>query len=407
MNLWPFARRETRNADPAPVDPYLAGWPGYPSPWGGITPDGLLANSAVATRCVGLRAESLASSSLHVYRRTADGGRERATDHPLYGVLHDQMNPLATAYEGREFLIRSLDLHGNAYARIERDEAGQVNGLFPISPGLVSVERLDSGRLRYRVTDPRGGLIVLIQDEVLHIRGPSADGIMGQSPIQIARAAMAMRVTQAETAQNLVANGLRPSGVLSYDERLTGDARVKIRESVAGTVQGSANAGQLIIMDGGAKYTPLAWTAEDAEFIASQKLSNEDVARIFGVPPTSVGITDKATYSNTEQEGRALVQNCLGPLAGRVEAAMMRCLLTPDARRTLYVEHDLSSLLRGDVQARFEAYRIGREIGVFSPNDIRRRENETPIDGGDVYHQPANWTPLGSPAPLTGETANA
>ena len=231
---------------------------------------------------------------------------------------------------------------------------------------------------------------------MLHVRGPSRDGIVGVSAIQFGRASMGLRIAQSETASALVENGLRPSGVMTYAERLTGDARTKIREAVASRLQGSSNAGQLLIMDGGATYAPLAWSAEDAEFLASQKLSNEDVARLFGVPPTSVGITDKATYSNTEQEARALVANCLGPLASRIEAAMLRCLLTEEGRRTLYIEHDLAALLKGDVQARFEAYRIGREIGVFSPNDIRRRENETPIPGGDVYHQPANWTPLGS-----------
>lgn len=396
MNLWPFSKRETRAAAPVPIDPYMAGWPGYPPAWGGVTPDGLLSNSAVAVRCVNLRSEMLASVGLFLYRRTSDGGRERADDLALYSVLHDMANPQTTAFEAREFMIRSLDLHGNAFARLERDNRGQVTAIYPLDPGMVSVERLANGRLRYRVTEPGGGLTILLQEEALHVRGPSRDGVMGQSAIQLGRAAMGLRVTQAETAQNLIGNGLRPSGVMSYDERLTGDARVKIREAVSDRIQGANNAGQLLIMDGGAKYTPLAWTAEDAEFLASQKLSNEDVARIFGVPPTSVGITDKATYSNTEQEARSLVANCLGPLASRIEAAMLRCLLTDDARRTLYIEHDLAALLKGDVQARFEAYRIGREIGVFSPNDIRRRENETPIAGGDVYHQPANWTPLGS-----------
>lgn len=395
MNLWPF-KRETRAADPAPVDPYMAGWPGHPPAWGSVTSDALLSNSAVAVRCVNLRSEMLASVGLFVFQRTADGGRDRANDLPIYSVLHDMANPQMTAFEAREFLIRSLDLHGNAYARIERDNRGGVTAIYPIEPGLVSVERLDSGRLRYRVTEPRGGLTILLQEEMLHVRGPSRDGVMGVSAIQYGRGAMGLRVSQAETATALIANGLRPSGVMSYDERLTGDARVKIREAVAERVQGANNAGQLLIMDGGAKYTPLAWSAEDAEFLDSQKLSNEDVARLFGVPPTSVGITDKATYSNTEQEARSLVANCLGPLASRVESAMMRCLLTDEGRRSLYIEHDLAALLKGDVQARFEAYRIGREIGALSPNDIRRRENETPIPGGDVYHQPANWVPLGS-----------
>lgn len=395
MKLWPF-KMEKRAAEPAPVDPYLAGWPGYPPAWGGVSSDALLSNSAVAVRCVNLRSEMLASVGLFVFRRTSDGGRERADDLSLYPVLHDLMNPQMTAYEGREFLIRSLDLHGNAYARIERDNRGQVTALYPLDPGMVSVERLDNGRLRYKHTDARGGLQTYIQDEMLHVRGPSRDGMMGVSAIQFGRGAMSLRVSQAETATALVANGLRPSGVMAFDERLTGDARVKIREAVADRLQGATNAGQLLIMDGGAKYTAMSWSAEDAEFLASQKLSNEDVARLFGVPPTSVGITDKATYSNTEQEARSLVANCLGPLASRIEAAMLRCLLTEEGRRTLYIEHDLAALLKGDVAARFEAYRIGREIGALSPNDIRRRENETPIPGGDVYHQPANWIALGA-----------
>lgn len=394
--IWPF-KRETRMADPITAsDPYLAEWFGLRGAHASVQPDALLSNSAVAVRCVNLRSEMLASVGLFVFRRTADGGRERADDLSLYPVLHDLMNPQMTAYEGREFLIRSLDLHGNAFARIERDTRGAVVALYPLAPGIVTVERLASGRLRYRVSEPAGGVTILLQEEVLHIRGPSRDGMMGVSAIQFGRGAMGLRISQAETASALVENGLRPSGVMSYDERIDATARTKIREAVSERLQGSANAGQLLIMDGGAKYTPLAWSAEDAEFLASQKLSNEDVARLFGVPPTSVGITDKATYSNTEQEARSLVANCLGPLASRVESAMLRCLLTDESRRTLYIEHDLAALLKGDVQARFEAYRIGREIGVFSPNDIRRRENETPIIGGDVYHQPANWMPLGS-----------
>lgn len=403
--IWPFNKRETRAAETITAsDPYLAEWFGLRGMGGaGVNPDTLMSNSAVAVRCVNLRSEMLASVGLFVFRRTADGGRERANDLPLYPVLHDLMNPQMTAYEGREFLIRSLDLHGNAFARIERDNRGAVVALYPLAPGIVTVEKLSSGRLRYRVSEPSGGVTVLLQEEMLHVRGPSRDGVMGVSAIQFGRGAMGLRISQAETATALIANGLRPSGVMSYDERLTGDARVKIREAVSDRLQGANNAGQLLIMDGGAKYSPLAWSAEDAEFLDSQKLSNEDVARLFGVPPTSVGITDKATYSNTEQEARSLVANCLGPLASRIEAAMLRCLLTDEGRRSLYIEHDLAALLKGDVQARFEAYRIGREIGALSPNDIRRRENETPIPGGDVYHQPANWVALGS-AP---EAANA
>lgn len=396
MSLFDFMKREKRTAATvASNDPYISEFFGLRGQGGGyVQPDALLSNSAVAVRCISIRSEMLASVGLFLFRRTQDGGRQRADDLSLYSVLHDQMNPQMAAFEGREFMVRSLDLTGNAYARIERDNRGQVTALYPFPAGDVTVERLPSGRLRYRVAQRAGSTLILLQEEMLHIRGPSRDGIIGVSAIQYGRQAMGLRISQSQTATAMVENGLRPSGVMSYPEKINAADRGKLREAVAERLQGSSNAGQLIIMDGGATFTSLAWTAEDAEFLASQKLSNEDVARLFGVPPTSVGITDKATYSNTEQEGRALVQNCLGPLAARVEAAIMRCLLTPDARQTLYVEHDLSSLLRGDVQARFESYRIAREIGAMSPNEIRRRENEPPIPGGDVYHQPANWVAL-------------
>ncbi len=397
-----FFRREQRAETVRSDDPQaLAGFFGVRSIGATANADAVLGNLAVAARCVGIRSEMLASVGLFVFRRTADGGRARADDLPLYGVLHDMWNPNLTAFEGREFMIRELDTKGNAFARIERNARGQVVALWPEPWGNVGVEKLASGRLRYRLSSPSGGVAVLLPEEVLHVRGPTRDGMLGLSPIQIARGALGLALSQAETAGAFAGNMLRPSGIVAFAEKLGKDARDGVRTELA-AFAGSTNAGKVMVMDGGAKFERMTFSPDDAEFLDSRKLANEDVARIFGVPPTCVGITDKATYSNTEQEARALVQNALGPLAARIEAAMARCLLTDAGRRSLYVEHDLSALLRGDVQARFEAYRIGREIGALSPNDIRRRENETPIAGGDVYHQPANWVPLGTQATTTG-----
>jgi len=337
----------------------------------------------------------LASVPLFLFRRTPDGGRERADDNSLYGVLHDIANGTQSAFEFRELMVRSLDLFGNAYARIERNARGQVTALWPLLFGGVQVDILANGRLRYRVYTG-GRTETLLQEEVLHIRGASRDGITGMSPIAIARGALSLALEQAHTASALSVNGLRPSGIISFAERLTEVQKTRFYEGTKNAHAGAHNAGKLIVMDGGAKFEKTSFSPEDAQFLESRKLANEDLARIFGLPPTCVGITDKATYSNVEQEARALVQNALGPLAGRVEAAMQRCLLTDVGRRTLYVEHDLDGLLRDDVASRFEAYRIGREIGVYSSNDIRRFENEPPLGPvGDVYNQPANWLPLG------------
>ncbi len=400
MGILSFLGLERRSAQPAPVaDPYFA----LNAPWRGVgsaSPEIVLSNLAVAARCVSLRSELLASVPLHLFRRAGDGGRERANDSPLYGVLHDLFNENMTAFEGREFLIRSLDVAGNGYARIERNARGEVAALYPYPPGVVSVERLQSGRVRYRVTEATGRVSVLLQEEMLHLRGASRDGILGQSPLQIARGAVGLAVSQAETAGSLMTNAMRPSGVLAFPEKLSPEARKAQREMVEAYYAGPANAGRFLITEGGAKFERLTFTPEDAEFLDSRKLANEDVARIFAVPPTSVGITDKATYSNVEQESTMLVRNALGPLARRIENAMLRDLLTPDVRADLYVEHDLAGLLRGDMAARYSGYRIAREWGWASVNDVRRLENMPPIGPeGDVYTAPLNQAPLGALPP--------
>jgi HK97 family phage portal protein len=360
-----------------------------------VSADVVLSASSVAARCVALRSELLASVPLMVFRRSADGGRDRADDLPIYGVLHDQANEGMTAFEAREFMVRSLDLAGDAFARIERDSAGQVTWLFPFRPALVSVEELRAGRLRYKVSHIAGGTDTLLQEEMLHVRGPSRDGVRGMSPLQIARANLGLMLAQSGAASGLASRGLRSSGFLETSQVLNEGDRARLT-GIINDYAGSGRAGSVMILEGGMAYKPLSWSPEDAELLASRKLSNEDVARVFGVPPTSVGITDKATYSNVEQESTMLVRNCLAPLAQRVETAMSRCLLSTDARRTVYIEHDLTGLLRGDTKARFEAYRVGREWGWLSPNDIRRAENLPPIQGGELYTSPLNQAPLGS-----------
>jgi HK97 family phage portal protein len=396
-----FFGAERRAKTARTSDPYVAEFFGQRGMGGPVTADNVLSNSAVATACVRLRSESLASVGLHLFRRTPDGGRERADENPLYSVLHDLWNPNLSAFEGRELMVRDLDLFGNSFNVVERDARGAAIALHPVPPRDVTIERLPNGRLRYRVAGNAGGPQAYLAEEILHVRGPTKDGVWGQSPLQIARGALALGLSQAETAQKLLDNGLRISGVLSYPHMLNMQNYTLLRAHIEKRT-GATNAGQLLIVDSGGKYEPMSWSPEDAEFLETRKLSNLDVARLFGCPPTTVGIPDHATYSNQEQEATALVRNALGPLAARIEAAMQRCLLTEAGRRSLYIEHDLSTLLRGDVKSRYDAYRIGREIGALSANDVRRRENEPPVAGGDDYHMPANWVRLGAPPAQTG-----
>lgn len=350
---------------------------------GHVSPSAVLSNLGVAARCVALRSELLSSVPLKLFRRKPDGDRERISDTQLTDLLERDANPWQTAYEVREYLTRCLDLNGNAFALIERDARGEPVALWPIAPSAVIVEKLPSGKPRYRVSNDRG-TTNYVAEEILHIRGPSPDGgLLGQSPIQIARANLALAMNLNSTAGTLAESGLRPSGVISHPAKLSAQGLLNLRNVIMLHNAGPGNAGAPLLLEDGMKWESGAFSAEDAELLESRRLSNEDTARIFNVPGGAVGIRDSVSYGSAQADAHALVQNSLAPLAERVEQALMRCLLTAEERRALFIEHDLSGLLRGDASQRWSTYRTAREIGGLTQNEIRAFENLPRVSDGD------------------------
>ncbi|MDA5240573.1 phage portal protein, partial [Agrobacterium sp. MAFF310724] len=236
---------------------------------------------------------------------------------------------------------------------------------------------------------------IYTQDEILHIRYRTADGVLGLSPIQIASATFGLAISQQDQAGAAAENSFRPAGALVFPDKLGGagkdDAIKKFKERFVGQLK----ANEVMVLDGGADFKTFQFSAKDSEFLESRNLSNLDIARVYGVPPSAVGITADATYSNIESESRALVNRVLAPWAKRIESVLNATLLSPEARKTHYIEHDLSGLLRGDLATRYEAYRVGREAGFLSVDEIRGFENMSKVPGGDTYMQPLNMAALG------------
>lgn len=390
-----FKRREKRAIKSD--DPYLAEWFGLRGGIGGYVDPGRASGIAVAHACIAIVSQNLAAMPLNLYRRNDNGGRERAAEHPLYGVLHDMANPTMTAFEAREALLASLMVAGNAFARLEWNGRGQVSGLYPLDPGNVAVERLESGRLRYRVSGCGGGVRIYLQEEMLHLRYRLArDGVMGLSPIQIARETFNLALTQQDTASKQAAKSFLPEGALVFPNVMGKDQRQTVLDKLESKVNSDLSTRGVLVLDGGTDWKSFSFSSKDAEFLESRKLTNMDICRIWSVPPTVAGITDNATYSNSDQESRALVVRCLAPMARRIEQAMNAALLTAEGRKTLFVEHDLAGLLRGDMKARYDAYSVGRNGGWLSVNEIRSLENMPKIDGGDEYLSPLNMTEAGA-----------
>ena len=387
---------ETRAGEVSPSDPYIAEFFGMGGIKGPVDAD-RAGGLATAQSCVALVSQTLASVPLRLYRNTEKGGREVASDHPLYIVLHDQFDGVVNAFEGREFLIACLMMHGNAYALIEWNNRGQATGLKVLHPSQVRPELTLSGVRRYRVQARNGSTSIHLAEDLLHLRNRiGRDGVTGISPIQEARETFATGIAQQDAAAKQAAKGFRPEGALVFPAPIGSDRRTQAMDALRVKIESSDTTGGVHVFDGGLDWKPFSFSSRDSEFLASRGMTDELICRIFGIPPTAVGILTHGTYSNVEQESRALVVRCLAPMAKRIEQAMNAALLPAMSRASMFVEHDLAGLLRGDMQARYEAYRIARNWGWMNANEIRRFENMSEIEGGDVYLSPLNMAPQGA-----------
>ena len=343
--------------------------------------------------CVRILAEAVAGLPLHMYKYKDSGGKEKALDHPLYFLLHDEPNPEMTSFVFRETLMTHLLLWGNAYAQIIRNGNGKVVALYPLMPNRMSVDRDSQGRLYYqyyRGLDEakinKDNIVVLSPQDVLHIPGLGFDGIIGYSPIAMAKNAVGMAIACEEYGAKFFANGAAPGGVLEHPGIVKDPERV--RESWNSVYQGSGNSHKIAVLEEGMKYTPIGISPEQAQFLETRKFQINEIARIFRVPPHMVGDLEKSSFSNIEQQSLEFVKYTLEPWLVRWEQSMIRSLLTTEAKKNYFIKFNVDGLLRGDYQSRMSGYAVARQNGWMSANDIRELENLDQIpeeEGGNLY----------------------
>jgi HK97 family phage portal protein len=362
----------------------------------GPTPSGKTVNerTAMATSavyaCVRVLSETIASLPLHVYRR-AGQGKEKAIDHNLYYLLHDEPNPEMTSFVLRETLMGHLLLWGNAYAQIIRDGRGRVIGIYPLMPDLMAVWRTEKGELYYKY-QKEGREYLLRREEVLHIPGLSFDGLVGYSPIAVAKNAIGMALATEEYGSKLFANDARPSVVLEHPGILKDP--VKVRESWNQIYQGSRNAHKVAVLEEGMSVKTLSIPPEQAQFLETRKFQIEEICRIFRVPPHLIASLDRATFSNIESQSISFVVHTIRPWLVRLETAFNKSLFNQKEKREYFVSFTVDGLLRGDFGSRMRGYSIGIQNGFLSPNDVRSLENLNPIEHGDVYAVNGNMVKL-------------
>lgn len=394
-----FETRATSQTGRHPGDPALMDWFGGRETIAGanITPKTALSISPWYA-CVRILAETIASQPFITYRRRTEGGRERATDHPVYRLLHDAPNPFMTAMEFIESRQAHLLGWGNAFAEIEWSKAGRPVALWPLPPDHIRIQVMPD-QLWYYVRPPDGGPeIQLRQEQMLHVRGLSSDGVIGYGVVDLLRESLGLTQVEQEYRARFFKNDARPGGIIEYPGMLSDDAYRRYKQDWQEVYGGIGNKFRLAFLEQGLKYHDTAFTPEAAQFIEGRKFQKEEMAMITGVPLILLQGTEKATSWGTgiEQFLLAFAQFTIRPWNKRWEGRFNASLFTEPEQRSFYVEALMEDFLRADSKTRAEVMQIWRRNGIVNANQWLEMENRNPIpgDAGEIYVIEGNMTRL-------------
>ena len=338
--------------------------------------------------------ESLAQLPFRVYENLNDY-RIKRPDHPLDLILHTQANSEICAYNFKETLTSNALLFGNGYAEIERNRAGNPVALWPLNPNYTKATRDSSGKIVYEVRGGEGGnVVVMPASDVFHLKGLSFDGLVGYSPIALARESLSLSMALEQFGASFFGNGAALSGVLETPSALSDKAYDRLKETWD-AFTGTKNAHKTRILEEGLKYTQISVPPEDAQFLASRQFQVTEIARWFRVPPHKLYELSHATFSNIEHQSKEFIDDTLSPWAERWEQEAQMKLLAPEERGRIYTKMDFKRLLRGDATARSAYYNARFNNGSLSINEIRRLEDENGIGAdGDLRVVPMNMVSI-------------
>jgi HK97 family phage portal protein len=364
-----------------------------------ISPESSIKYSAVLA-CCRIISEGIASVPLFTYKRLTEG-KEKATSHPLYYILHTQPNMEMTSFTFREMMMLHILLWGNFYAEIEEDGSGNVVGLWPLMPWKMTVKRIN-GKIWYFYRLPDGSEKIIPSIKCLHIPGLSLDGLYGKSIISQAREAIGLGLALEEFGAKFFGQGTQFGGFIEHPKTLGEKPEANLRAALKEKYQGISNAHRIIILEEGMKFSKNIIPPNDAQFLESRKFQKNEIAMVFNVSPHLIKDLDRATFNNIEHLGIEHVVYTLRPWCVRIEQVMTIKLLSESEKEQYFIEFLLDGLLRGDMASRYAAYAIGRQWGWLSADDVRALENMNPLpdEQGKKYLIPLNMIEAGeSPVP--------
>lgn len=328
--------------------------------------------------------------------REAPEGRETviAADHPVARLLN-RPNPWTGETELKRQIVADSLLWGNGLALVSRVR-GEVRELHRVDPRSCSIiQDMSTGEPRYTIAMTEGGSQELSYSDVIHLRGPTLDGVRGLGIVNTGAEAIGLAITLERHAAGLFSRGARPGGVLELPGKATTELLARLRESFAAIYGGTQGAGRTAVLESGVKFTALQLASTDAQFLENRKFQILEVARILNIPPVLLGDMEHATLANAEHLAQQFLDRTITPIIELFEDTLERTLLTDEERDAGYeIEFDTTNFVRADVEKRFGAYKSGIESGVLLLNEARDREGLGPVDGGDHPMRSVQTIPL-------------
>lgn len=339
--------------------------------------------------CVRVLSEGVGALPFHLYKRDGDK-KERDVSHYLYNIVNLEPNTEITAVNFWEMCVAHLALTGNFYAQILRTRAGKITELIPLVSNNVTKYRLTDGTIIYTY-NTNGKTFEFEKDEIFEVIGMTLNGFIGVSPLTYQREALGLSKAAEEYGARFFKNDATPPLALSLPNELSDPAYERLTKSWQKAHSGK-NAHKIAILEGGAELKSIGISNADSQFLETRKFQRSEIAGMFRVPLHLIGDLEKSSFSNISEQSQELVKYTLQPYMRKIEQAARIQLLSETDKKTRFLKFNVDGLLRGDIAKRFNSYNIGRNMGVYSANEIRKKEDMNPITDGDTYLTPLNMS---------------
>jgi HK97 family phage portal protein len=347
--------------------------------------------------CVDRIATDIARMPFQPFERDGDDNH-LANWHYLYGLFQQEANPVMASFRFKYLMQTWVLLWGNAYAEMELNGRGQIVGLWPWFPDRTHVWRPEpGGPLAYTYKLRTGNQITIPQDRMFHLRGLSLDGLIGMSPVEVHKQHMALSMAMTEHSAKFFANGARPGGVLTHPQALSEKAKQSLQNSWDEVHRGVGNAHRIAILEEGLQYKEVGLKMVEAQFAEIAGMTDETIARIYQVPQHKIGLLDKATNNNIEQQSLEYIQSCIGGWTTNWSSEVEFAMLSLRDRQKIFTQFDLTPLILGDFQTMGNFIAMVTDRGVMNGDEVRRKYlgmNPQPDGIGRTYWKAVNMAPV-------------